>query len=112
MIAVRARIKQLAVDEAFVVPIVVPDLSDVRRFANDLHSKRQVWKGEAFGWDAEYNPQVSEPPPDSRMTFTAADFCMGESGVWFFSMMWEDGQESEPVEFLDESGIAAAADAA
>jgi hypothetical protein len=40
------------------------------------------WKGEAFGWQAEYNPERPEPPLDSKMTFTPADFCIGESGIW------------------------------
>jgi hypothetical protein len=39
------------------------------------------------------------------MTFTPADFCLGESGIWFFSMMWEHGAEATPVEFLDDRGI-------
>ena len=49
-----------------------------------------------------YNPERPEPPLDSKMTFTPADFCIGESGVWFFSLMWEYGKGVEPVEFLDE----------
>ena len=39
------------------------------------------------------------------MRFTPADFCIGESGIWFFSMMWENGMELEPVEFLDDAAI-------
>jgi len=43
------------------------------------------------------------------MTFTPADFCIGESGIWFFSLMWEHGKEAEPVEFLDDRNILAGA---
>ena len=39
------------------------------------------------------------------MAFTPADFCIGESGIWFFSLMWEDGDEADPVEFLDDRAI-------
>ncbi len=43
------------------------------------------------------------------MTFTPADFCIGESGIWFFSLMWEHGKDAEPVEFLDDRNILAGA---
>ena len=41
------------------------------------------------------------------MTFTPADFCIGESGIWFFSLMWEQGRDAEPVAFLDDTHILA-----
>jgi len=39
------------------------------------------------------------------MKFTPADFCIGESDIWFFSLMWEHGKDAEPVEFLDDKNI-------
>jgi len=81
------------------------DLDEVREFAAKLHATRKPWKGEAFGWQAEYNPERPEPPLDSKMTFTPADFCIGESGIWLFSLMWEHGSDAEPVEFLDDRNI-------
>jgi len=39
------------------------------------------------------------------MTFTPADFCIGESDIWFFSMMWEQGGDQPPVEFLDNRNV-------
>lgn len=105
MLAVKARVSLAHGDEGPIVPIFVPELKDVRRFAGDLHARRETWRGEAFGWQAEYNPGSSEPPLDSNMAFTPADFCIGESGIWFFSMMWEYGDEAEPVEFLDDRAI-------
>jgi hypothetical protein len=39
------------------------------------------------------------------MIFTPADFCIGESGIWFFSLMWEHGKDADPVEFLDDRNI-------
>jgi hypothetical protein len=92
-------------DYAPIVPVLVPDLEEVRRFAQQLHRKGQFWQGELFGWQAEYNPELARPPLDSNMTFTPADFCIGESGIWFFSMMWEHGKDKEPVEFLDDKSV-------
>jgi hypothetical protein len=83
----------------------VPELEEVRRFAAGLHAQREAWRGEAFGWQAEYNPAQPEAPPDSKMTFTPADFWVGESGIWFFSLMWEDGDDALPSEFLDDRAI-------
>lgn len=105
MITVRARITVPGQTFAPVVPIVVPDLEEVRQFAYQCHGRGQYWQGEAFGWEAEYNPERSEPPLDSKMTFTPADFCIGESGIWFFSMMWEHGHDQAPVEFLDDRNV-------
>jgi hypothetical protein len=102
---VRARVRVLE-GVIPVVPIAVPDRHEVRAFAERLHARGQPWKGEAFGWSAEYNPQRPEPPIDSKMLFTPADFCIGESGIWFYSLMWEHGRNEPPVEFLDERNLA------
>ena len=88
-----------------IVPVAIPVLDEVREFAAKLYAKGKAWKGEAFGWQAEYNPERPEPPLDSKMTFTPADFCIGESCIWFFSLMWENGSDAEAVEFLDERSI-------
>jgi hypothetical protein len=92
-------------DYSPIVPVSVPDINEVKTFAQNLHQKGQAWNGEAFGWPAEYNPEKTEPPIDSNMTFTPADFCIGESGIWFFSLMWENGKDVEPVDFLDDRNI-------
>jgi hypothetical protein len=105
VLAVKSRVALPHGDEGPIVPIFVPELDEVRRFAKNLHARREAWQGEAFGWQAEYNPSRSKPPLDSNMTFTPADFCIGESGIWFFSMMWEYGDEAKPVEFLDNRAI-------
>ncbi len=88
-----------------VLPLAVPDLQEVRAFAHHLHSFGKAWRGEIFGWQAEYTPESEKKPEDSNLTFTPADFCIGESGIWFFSMMWEYGKDKAPVEFLDDRGI-------
>lgn len=87
------------------IPVAIPDLESVRAAAAELHTRGLSWRGELFGWQAEYNPEQSEPPLDSKMTFTPADFCIGESGIWFFSLMWEDGRDAPPVEFLDDRNV-------
>ena len=92
-------------DYAAIVPVAIPDLEKVTEFAAKLHAKKKAWKGDAFGWQAEYNPERSERPLASQMIFTPADFCIGESGIWFFSLMWEKGSNAEPVEFLDAAGL-------
>ncbi len=102
---VRAKVKTQPDEDASVIPVAVPDLNEVQVFALQLHAAGQAWKGEVFGWQAEYNPERSEPPLDSKLTFAPADFCIGESGIWFFSLMWEHGREAEPVAFLDDNNI-------
>ena len=87
------------------MPVVIPNIEDIKGFAKVLHLKGQYWIGEVFGWPAEYNPEKAEPPLDSKMTFTPADFCIGESGIWFYSLMWENGREAEPVAFLDDRNL-------
>jgi hypothetical protein len=88
-----------------IVPIVIPDLTEVRAFAVRLHKEGKPWQGDVFGWSAEYNPQKAEAPLESKLTFTPADFVIGESGIWFFSLMWEQGKDAPPVEFLDNTNI-------
>lgn len=105
MVTVKVRVESSTDETSPVVPLLVPDLDEVREEARTLHAQEVAWQGELFGWSAEYNPERQERPLDSKMTFTPADFCIGESGIWFFSMMWEHGKDAEPVEFLDDSAI-------
>lgn len=88
-----------------VIPRAVCNLEEVKAFARQLHAIGSPWEGEAFGWPAEYSPQRPKKPVASKMPFTPADFWIGVSGVWFFSMMWEHGAQREPGEFLDDRGI-------
>jgi hypothetical protein len=106
VVTAKARIK-IHENYASIVPIIIPELDEVRKYAAKLHAKGEPWQGEAFGWQAEYHPERPEPPLDSKMTFTPADFCIGESGIWFFSLTWEHGKGADPVEFLDDRNILA-----
>ncbi|MBK8430494.1 MAG: hypothetical protein IPL28_04035 [Chloroflexi bacterium] len=100
MRTVKAQIPRQAI-----IPIAIPDLEEVRAFAAVLHAQATTWHGEFMGWEAEYHPELSNPPLDSKMTFTPADFCIGESGIWFFSLMWEKGHALPPNEFLDDKSL-------
>lgn len=104
MHTVKARIP-VRENYAPVVPLAVPDVNEVKAFARHLHSIGKHWQGEIFGWPAEYTPERRKKPAGSRMPFTPADFWIGESGIWFFSLMWEHGKDKEPVEFLDDRGL-------
>ena len=92
-------------DESTTLPVVIPSFDEVRTFAGLLHKGGQAWQGELWGWPAEYTPESRRKPLDSKMTFTPAEFWIGVSGIWFFSMMWEDGSSKPPAEFLDERGV-------
>ena len=91
--------------ESTLLPVIIPDFDEVRTLARLLHSAAKPWQGELLGWPAEYTPASRRKPIDSKMTFTPAEFWIGVSGIWFFSMMWEDGSHREPVEFLDDRGL-------
>ncbi len=104
MLTVKVRIHMQSGEEP-ILPLAVPNLNEVRAFAKHLHSMEKHWRGEIFGWQAEYSPEKNQKPLDSRMPFTPADFWIGESGIWFFSLMWEHGKDKEPVEFLDDRGV-------
>jgi hypothetical protein len=92
-------------DYSPILPVVIPDLGEVKAFANHLHTAGKAWQGEIFGWPAEYTPENRKKPAGSKMRFTPADFWIGESGIWFYSLMWEHGKNRTPVEFLDDRGI-------
>ena len=38
---------------------------------------------------------------ERRSHNSPASFTVGESGIWFVSLLWENGRDAEPVEFLD-----------
>ena len=109
MVTAKAKIR-VHNDYESVVPIVIPELDEVRRFAAELHARGESWTGDAFGWTAEYHPQQTEAPLDSKLRFTPADFSIGESGIGFFSLMWEHGKDAPPVEFRDDKNILAIAE--
>ncbi|MBX3052649.1 MAG: hypothetical protein KF753_14295 [Caldilineaceae bacterium] len=100
------------------VPVSIPALEDVYALAMRLHKTGQPYSGRSWGWEVTYEPELSEPEaevevPDgkgglvtqSMPLWMPASFTIGESGVWFFSLSWENGADETPVEFLDKRGI-------
>jgi len=104
MLTVRANIP-VQPNSSLVLPLSIPTLEEVRSFSDHLHATSRHWQGVIFGWSAEYIPERHHKPVESKMTFTPAEFWIGESGIWFFSRMWEQGKDKEPVDFLDDRGI-------
>lgn len=98
---------RISIDSEFrpLVPVVIPDLKAVRAFAEKLHKRNEEWTGEAFGWNAEYHPSLPEPPSNSKMPFTPAEFWLGDASVWGFSMMWEAGDDQPPVETISDWNV-------
>ncbi len=103
-LTVKAKISR-RVGTPLVLPVAIPELHDVKAFAAHIHRAGRHWKGEVFGWQAEYTPEKRKKPVGSKMQFTPADFWIGESGIWFYSLMWEHGKNQAPSEFLDDRGV-------
>ncbi len=84
--------------EDLTICVAIPDLAQVRTFSDQLHAAGKPWVGFFQGWDGEYIPTDPTPPLGSKMTFTPAEFVLGDSRVWFFGRMWEDGDDHPPSE--------------
>lgn len=108
-------------DNEYIVPVQVPELAEVREYANVLHLRGEAYEGKMWGWPVHYDPELIEENalfelPDNgdgmkqeqRSHYSPASFTVGESGIWFFSLLWENGREAEPVEFLDVAPVEAA----
>lgn len=96
------------------LPIAIPALEDVVQFAKALHLAGQDWNGVAFGWPADYTPEIQ----DEKAVFeeygedgtvktvvaphwSPAIFCMGINDLWFVSLTWEFGADEEPWIYLE-----------
>ena len=81
------------------IPVAIPELEQVRRFAYKLHLQGEPWRGDFEGWPAYYTPEDrSRKPPNSRQPFYPAEFWIGTDHIWTFTMAWEEGAEQEPLE--------------
>ncbi len=47
-------------DTPLTLPVAIPALLDVTQFAKALHAAGQPWEGTAFGWPADYTPEIKE----------------------------------------------------
>ncbi len=101
------------------LPVAIPDLADVRAFAMQLHARKQEFKDVVWGWSVQYDPEIREESAEfqiplddgsyrveSRPFWSPASFTIGESGIWFFSLLWENGEGQSPIEFLEQPPIA------
>jgi hypothetical protein len=117
---VKVDVHESPAHETVVIPVTVPDLEDVRLLAYRLHMANQPFEDVVWGWPVYYDPEVNEEEagfdiPDGaggfrteyRLFWSPASFTIGESGVWFFSLLWEEGRDSKPVEFLDNRNLIA-----
>lgn len=59
MLMVKAKIPAHG-DYEPILPLSIPDLKEVKAFANHLHSIGKYWQGEIFGWHAEYTRKRQE----------------------------------------------------
>ncbi|MBI1297296.1 hypothetical protein GC175_20305 [bacterium] len=97
---------------------LIPNLDEVRALAMRLHADAQPYQGRAWGWEVTYEPEVTEADAEVEVAdgkggfvtetmplWLAASFTIGESGVWFFSLLWENGVDQTPVEFLDDRNV-------
>jgi len=100
------------------VPVLIPNLDQVRALANELHREGKPYQDRVWGWQVTYEPELKQDAaqvqvPDGKGGFATetmplwapASFTIGENGVWFFSLLWENGINQTPVEFLDDESI-------
>lgn len=100
------------------VPVAVPEIEKVRTLAHQLHTRGQSFKDTLWGWPVQYNPEINQEAAEFQIPtheggyqveirpfWSPASFTIGESGVWFFSLLWENGIDHPPVEFLDQQNI-------
>jgi len=84
-------------DDWFVfVPVYIPDFDDVRRYAHELHSKRQPYKGEYKGWPVVYQPADKETPAEEWMIQFPASCQIGVWPLWAINFDWEEGDDQPP----------------
>jgi len=98
--------------------MAIPDVQEVRAFAERLHQLGQSYQDRVWGRELSYEPEINEPEaevqiPNGKGGFVTetmsiwapASFAIGESGVWFFSMLWENGVDQPPSEYLDDRNL-------
>lgn len=95
---------KVTIDPEFtpIIPVFVPNLEAVRALASELHVQKTDWQGTVFGWEGEYHASRAEQPEFSKMTFTPAEFWIGDATIWGFSMMWEDGDDQPASEAVSD----------
>lgn len=96
-------------------PISIPAFEDVIQLAKTLHTAGKAWEGTAWGWPADYTPEIDEKNAVfegydengilhsvTEDRWSPAMFCIGVNGIWFVSLSWEKGRENEPHRYLED----------
>ena len=87
MVTTKARIR-VHDDYESIVPILIPELDEGAWIsAGEL----RAWERPGRARHSAGPPNITrsgrlEPPLDSKLPFTPADFCIGESGVWWLAL--------------------------
>ena len=81
---------------AFAIPVALPGMDAIRRFAFALHAQNRTYAGEMWGWPVSYEPESAAAPLDSKMTFTPAFFFIGVWPLWYVSLSWDSGRDADP----------------
>lgn len=89
-------VEATTVDAQLAIPISIPEMEEIHQLANQLHKNGVFYEGEYAGWPVQYDPELAEPPLDSRLTFTPAFFWIGVWPVWYVSFTWERGHDQDP----------------
>ena len=97
------------------LPVAIPAFADVLQYAKALHAVGQAWEGTAFGWPADYTPEIREENAifeeydESGQTklvtgprWSPALFCIGINDIWFISLTWEFGVDADPWVYLED----------
>jgi hypothetical protein len=92
----------------------------VSALAQQMHARQWEYSGVAWNWPVQYDPELREEAaeyqvPDGkggyrseiRPYWSPASFTIGESGIWFYSLLWENGSDQPPIEFLDDQALVA-----
>ena len=93
-------------------------IQELRQLAHQLHTAQAAHHGTAWDWPVYYEPELREEAaefqiPDGRGGYRSevrphwspASFTIGESDIWFYSLLWENGSDAEPVAFLDDANV-------
>ena len=102
-------------DTPLSLPVAIPSLPDIIQLAKALHAAGQPWEGTAFGWPADYSPEIKEENAvfeeydENNMVqmvvaprWSPASFCIGINDLWFVSVTWEFGVAEEPWVYLED----------
>jgi|GEM_PF-1277415 len=97
------------------IPVTIPTLDDILQYAKALHAVGRPWEGTAFGWPADYTPEIREenavfeeydergqPKTVTGLRWSPAIFCIGINEIWFVSLTWEFGVDAEPWVYLED----------